>query len=91
MAASPDRSPWLLLIHQLPKEPAYVRVKIGRRLARIGAVALKNSVYVLPSNESTAEDFEWVRTEIVQAGGDATVVRAHLVAGVSDAAIEAKF
>jgi hypothetical protein len=89
--ASSDKSRWLLLIHQLPKDPAYVRVKIGRRLARIGAIALKNSVYVLPMNDSTAEDFEWIRQEIVQAGGDATVVEAQLVAGVTDTEIEAKF
>jgi hypothetical protein len=91
VATSSDKSRWLLLIHQLPKDPAYVRVKVGRRLARIGAIALKNSVYVLPMNDSTAEDFEWIRQEIVQAAGDATVVEAQLVAGVTDAEIEAKF
>ena len=52
-----------------------MRVKVSRRLARVGAVALKNSVYVLPKNDGTTEDFEWVRREIVQDGGDATVVR----------------
>ena len=36
----PER--WLLLIHQLPAKPAYLRVKIWRRLADIGAVAIKN-------------------------------------------------
>lgn len=88
----PGPSPrWLLLIHQLPKEPAYLRVKIGRRLARVGAVALKNSVYVLPRREGTVEDFEWVRREIVDAGGEATVVDARLVSGLSDDEIEARF
>ena len=91
VAGSSETARWLLLIHQLPKDPAYMRVKIGRRLARIGAIALKNSVYVLPKNESTSEDFAWVRQEVVQAGGDATVVEAQLVAGVSDADIETKF
>lgn len=85
------RSRWLLLIHQLPKEPAYLRVKVGRRLAKVGAVALKNSVYVLPNNDGTNEDFEWVRQEIVQDGGEATVVEAQLLAGTSDSEIEARF
>jgi hypothetical protein len=40
---------WLLLLHQLPIEPAYIRVKVRRRLARLGAVPVKNSVYALPS------------------------------------------
>jgi DNA-binding transcriptional regulator PaaX len=40
---------WLLLLHQLPVEPAYIRVKVRRRLTRLGAVLLKNSVYALPN------------------------------------------
>jgi DNA-binding transcriptional regulator PaaX len=42
---------WLLLIHQIPPKPGYLRVKAWRRLQRLGAVALKNSVYVLPKSE----------------------------------------
>jgi len=82
---------WLLLIHQLPPVPAYLRVKIGRRLARMGAVALKNSVYVLPRSEESVEDFQWVRSEIVESGGEATIVEANLVDGLSDTEAEALF
>ncbi len=81
----------MLLIHQLPTHPAYLRVKIGRRLARIGAVALKNSVYVLPSRDGAIEDFQWVRREVVAGGGEATVAEAELVDGLSDREVEAKF
>ena len=42
---------WLLLIHQLPAKPAYLRVKIWRRLQGIGAIAVKNAVHVLPMSE----------------------------------------
>ena len=87
----PERSRWLMLIHQLPKDPAYLRVKIGRRLARIGAVPLKSSVYVLPQTEGAAEDFQWVRQEIVTGGGEATIADAALVDGISDQEVEAKF
>jgi hypothetical protein len=88
-----NRAPgrWLLFIHQIPPEPAYLRVKVGRRLARLGAVALKNSVYVLPRSESAVEDFQWVRRELVEGGGEATVVDAQFVDGVSDAEIETLF
>src|SRR5918995_5850879 len=41
-------SRWLVLIHQIPPNPSYLRVKVGRRLQGLGAVAVKNSVYVLP-------------------------------------------
>jgi hypothetical protein len=33
---------------------------------------------VLPNSPDTREDFEWVRAEIVAAGGDATVIDAPL-------------
>ncbi len=82
---------WLLLIHQLPPKPDYFRVKIWRRLQRIGAVAIKNSVYVLPHTEQASEDFQWLRREIVAGGGEASVCQAAFVDGLSDGQIEALF
>ncbi len=60
---------WLLLIHQIPPKPGYLRVKIWRKLQALGAVAIKNSVYVIPRNEQTLEDFQWVLKEIGTVGG----------------------
>jgi hypothetical protein len=74
----------MLLIHQIPPTPAYLRVKIGRHLHRIGAVAIKNSVYALPRNDETQEDFQWVLREIVKGGGDASLVEARFIEGLSD-------
>ena len=72
---------WLLLIHQVPPKPNYFRVKVWRRLQRLGAVAIKNSVYVLPRTEQTYEDFEWVMREIIEAGGEASICEARFVEG----------
>jgi hypothetical protein len=74
---------WLLLIHQIPPKPDYLRVKIGRRLQRVGAVAVKNSVYVLPDTPQAYEDFQWIRTEVVGGGGDASICRADFVDGLT--------
>jgi len=82
---------WLLLIHQLPPKPDYFRVKIWRRLQGIGAVAIKNSVYALPFNPQSTEDFQWLRKEITAGGGEASVCRAAFVDGLTDAQIEALF
>lgn len=82
---------WLLLLHQLPPKPDYFRVKIWRRLQRIGAVAIKNSVYVLPYTEQASEDFQWLRRDIVSGGGEAAVCQAAFVDGLSDGEIEALF
>jgi DNA-binding transcriptional regulator PaaX len=56
---------WLLLIHQLPPTPAYLRVRVRRRLKQLGAQLLKNSVYVLPHSAEALEDFHWLRREIL--------------------------
>jgi hypothetical protein len=82
---------WLLLIHQLPPEPAYLRVKIWRQLQSLGAVSLKNSVYVLPSRDETREDFQWLLRMIVAEGGEATLVEARIVDGFTDQELEALF
>ena len=41
---------WLLLIHQLPPQSSNLRVSIWRRLQQMGALPLKQSVYVLPDS-----------------------------------------
>ena len=82
---------WLLLIHQLPSKPDYFRVKIWRRLQRIGAVAIKSSVYALPHSDQAVEHFQWLVREIAAAGGEASVCDASFVDGLSDGQVEALF
>src|SRR5258708_857855 len=83
---------WLLLIHQIPPKPDYLRVKIGRRLQRVGAVAIKNSVYVLPPSAAAHEDFQWIVREIEEGGGGASGSEAALVGeGLTGDAIRARF
>jgi len=82
---------WLLLIHQIPPKPAYLRVKVWRRLQSLGAVAIKNTVYVIPKTEDTLEDFQWVAREIIEDGGDAAICVAAFIEGLSDEQVEALF
>ena len=89
--ASNSGQQWLLLIHQLPTKPAYLRVKIWRRLQGIGAVAVKSTVYALPASAETQEDFEWLLKEIAEGGGEAMVCEARLVDGLTDAEVRAMF
>ena len=70
---------WLLLAHQLPARRSNARVKTWRRLQQLGAVPSRHSVYVLPNTEQCREDFEWLRTEIVALGGEATVFAADAI------------
>jgi hypothetical protein len=82
---------WLLLIHQIPPKPNYFRVKIWRRLQRLGAVGIKNSVYALPSSDQAHEDLNWVLREIVEGGGDASLVEARFIEGLSDDQVKEMF
>src|SRR3954454_12985507 len=87
--SAPSR--WPLLIHHLPAKPAYPRMKIWRRLQALGAVTVKNSVYVLPADEQRQEDFEWVLKEVLEAGGEGIICEGRLVDGLSDQDVRALF
>jgi hypothetical protein len=75
---------WLLFMQQIPAKPDYLRVKLWRRLQRLRAIPLKNSVWALPDTDAAMEDFQWLRREVENDGGEAIICRADLVAGVTD-------
>lgn len=75
---------WLLLVHQFPKGPDSRRVKVWRRLQAIGAVAIKNSVYLLPGNDQSREDFAWLLTELRAGGADGVICESRFIDGMSD-------
>lgn len=82
---------WILLIHQLPPKPTSLRVRTWRKLQKLGAVSIKNSIYLLPFNEKTQEDFQWLKEEIESSGGEAAIFRAGSVEGATDDEIIAAF
>jgi hypothetical protein len=82
---------WLMLVHQLPPNPAYFRVKIWRRLQGLGAVLIKSSVYALPASAEAQEDLEWLLREIQDGGGEALVCEARLLDGTTDQEVRALF
>lgn len=82
---------WLLLVHQVPPKPNYLRAKVLRRLMQLGAIPLKNSAYLLPAGETTREDFEWLWREIVEQGGDAWILEGSMRAGLTDAELRDAF
>ena len=85
------KTEWLLLIHQIPPKPNYFRVKIWRRLQKIGAVAIKQSVYVLPDHGQAYEDLHWIVKEITEGGGTASLSRTVFHEGISNEQIESLF
>ena len=89
--SSAQGADWLVLVHRVPPKPDYLRVKLRRRLAKLGAVPLKNSVYVMPDTEEALEDLQWLAREIEGEGGDAVICHARFLSGVTDDEIRALF
>ena len=82
---------WLLFVHQLPSTPSNLRVRTWRRLQQLGALPIKQAVYALPDTPTAREDFEWLKTEIKAAGGDASVFASDNVDPWSDDALVEEF
>jgi hypothetical protein len=57
----------------------------------LGAISVKNSVYVLPASEQTLEDLQWLLREIEEGGGEGMICQAHLVDGLTDQELRALF
>jgi len=93
--AAPDASGvakrWLLFVHQLPSKPSSIRVRVWRRLQHIGALVIKQAVYVLPDSSEAREDFEWLKTEIEGVGGQASILSADHIDGAADEALVEEF
>jgi hypothetical protein len=91
MSRAASEHDWIILVHQLPPKPTNLRVRTWRKLQTLGAIAIKNSVYLLPFNDKSFEDFQWLKQEIESAGGEATVFRAGAIEGATDDEIVASF
>jgi hypothetical protein len=82
---------WLLLLFQLPARPTAARVRTWRQLQRLGAQSVRNSGYVLPLSDQAREDFEWLRADILAAGGNAMILVAETVDPAADAELAEAF
>lgn len=91
MSDKSTADPWVLLIHQLPAKPAYLRVKVWRRLQAIGAAQVRNAVYALPASDAHLEQFSDLLSEITAGGGEALICNATLRVGFSDSEMRSLF
>jgi hypothetical protein len=62
-----------------------------QRLAAVGAIAVKNAVYLLPHSPEALEDLQWIGQEIVAGGGDAHLIEGDFVDGVANESAVAQF
>jgi hypothetical protein len=82
---------WLLLLYALPARKGTPRVTLWRQLKKSGAIALKTSTYILPDEPQHRERFQWLAQQVRDAGGDATLIYATDIEGISDEEIVRMF
>ena len=74
--ADAEKTRWLILVYQLPREPSRHRVAVWRKLKALGALYLQDGAAALPEDAVTREQLEWLQLRIREAGGEATLWRA---------------
>ena len=82
---------WLLLHYKLPNKPSALRVYTWRKLKRLGAILLHEAVWVLPDQPRTAEQVQWLTSEIQEMGGEAYSWRASAILGTDNEALIHQF
>jgi hypothetical protein len=65
---------WRILTYRLPSNPSRHRVAVWRELRRLGAVALQQGTWAVPSGEEFEEGLHRVLASIEGAGGEPLVV-----------------
>src|SRR6266511_2921251 len=57
------RQQWVFLAYRLPREPSTPRIAVWRKLRRLGVVQLLDGLVVLPLDNRTREQLEWLADE----------------------------
>lgn len=82
---------WLLFHYKVPSHPTARRVYVWRKLQRLGAITLHDSIWVLPLTPRTREQFQWLATEIQEMKGEAIFWEAQLIFGKQEETLIAQF
>lgn len=80
---------WLLFFPELADGAA--RVRVWRRLQRLGARSLKGAVWVLPDVPAAARALTWLRHELSDGGVEGVIARADWVEGLTDDQLAREF
>jgi hypothetical protein len=64
---------WLMLLYNLPARPSTQRVYVWRKLKGCGVLYWQNSVCVLPALPGFREQFDQLKRDVEDRGGEATI------------------
>lgn len=75
---------WIVFSSSLAAGQQSLRVKVWRRLAAIGAVPLKNALWILPGRDDCREHLGWLAQEVEAEGGEAVMLTCSDLGGVCE-------
>jgi hypothetical protein len=85
---SDEVNKWLLLVYKIPRDrPRCVSIW---KLKQLGAL-LRDSVWVLPATPQAREQFQWLASEIMEQGGEATLWLSEMEGASERADLEKSF
>lgn len=65
---------WIAINYTLPREPSRTRVSVWRKLKKIGAVSIQQSMWILPLSDENNVLLNKIKNEVSQNGGEALVI-----------------
>ncbi|MDP4117839.1 MAG: chromate resistance protein ChrB [Bacillota bacterium] len=69
-----EQNEWIAINYTLPSEPSRVRVSIWRKLKRIGAVSIQQSMWILPLSNENNDLLNEIKNEVLRSSGEALVI-----------------
>lgn len=68
------KNKWIAINYTLPREPSRARVSIWRKLKKIGAVSIQQSMWILSLSDENRSLLNEIKTEVSQNNGEAFVM-----------------
>lgn len=83
-----EQNEWVVISYTLPREPSRIRVSIWRKLKKIGAVNMQQSMWILPRNDVNYNHLNEIKDDVLQSNGEAFVMKSSVEENISKIIIE---
>lgn len=70
-----EQNEWVVINYTLPREPSRIRVSIWRKLKKIGAVNIQQSMWILPQTDKNYNILNEIKEDVLQNTGEAFVMK----------------
>jgi len=70
-----EQNEWVTISYTLPREPSRTRVSLWRKLKKIGALNIQQSMWILPKNDENYNLLIEIKNDVLQNNGEAFVMK----------------